>query len=205
MRVIIMAKYVCFLLMLMATYAIAATKTYTIEGKLKVSITPDVVVSVRGPDGRQYTGLPRGDGVFKVRGLASGDGYILEVRATKYVFDTVKIDISSQEDKLRAMKLTNITEVRINYPLELSPLGTITPFKPRQPYDFTSILRNPMILMVGFTMLMTFALPKIMANLDPEAIKEMQATAGDQGEPAKTLQLLPEWKVPAIPQQIKAK
>jgi hypothetical protein len=35
----------------------------------------------------------------------------------------------------------------------------------RQPYDWTGMLRNPMVLIMGFMLLMSFVMPKMMANM----------------------------------------
>ena len=36
-----------------------------------------------------------------------------------------------------------------------------------------SIFANPMMLMMGFSLIMIFALPRMMSNMDPEILKEI--------------------------------
>lgn len=41
------------------------------------------------------------------------------------------------------------------------------------------LLMSPYVLMMGFTGLMVYGVPKLMENMDPEALKEMQKSQKD--------------------------
>eukprot|EP01112_Ceratiomyxa_fruticulosa_P014300 TRINITY_DN4085_c0_g2_i1.p1 TRINITY_DN4085_c0_g2~~TRINITY_DN4085_c0_g2_i1.p1 ORF type:complete len:194 (+),score=26.54 TRINITY_DN4085_c0_g2_i1:128-709(+) len=144
-------------------------------------------------DGDVYSTLALEDGRFKFKNIPSGETYLLQVHAIPYHFDPVLIEIS-KKSVITANILSNDTETYTTHPLLLNAVYKSNYFQPRLPYDFTSLFRNPMVLMIGVTMLMTFAMPKLMANMDPETIKEMQG----ESQPPKTLQPLPDWKLPAL-------
>ena len=49
--------------------------------------------------------------------------------------------------------------------LQLKPVDKARYFQARVPFNFASYLQNPMMLMVGLTMLLSFVMPKLMANM----------------------------------------
>merc|ERR1711988_745952 len=64
-------------------------------------------------------------------------------------------------------------------PMPLEPLVVKpTHFEVRPPFQWTSMLMNPMFLMMGVSVLLMVAMPKMMANMDPEQLKEMQEMQG---------------------------
>merc|ERR1712032_89062 len=60
-------------------------------------------------------------------------------------------------------------------PLPLEPLvANLNFFEKREGFKISSILMNPMALMMGVTLVIMLVMPKMMANMDPEQLKEMQ-------------------------------
>ena len=49
-------------------------------------------------------------------------------------------------------------------PLALRPVKADY-FAKRVPYDWTAMLKNPMVIIMGITLLMGWAMPKMMANM----------------------------------------
>jgi len=43
------------------------------------------------------------------------------------------------------------------------------------------MLMNPMVIMMGVTVLIMFVFPKMMANMDPDQLKEMQQMQSSMG------------------------
>merc|ERR1711998_474216 len=87
----------------------------------------------------------------------------------------VRVDVSATNGKARA-QLTHIRQ-----PLE--PLvAKPTFFEKREGFQWSAMLMNPMVLMMGFTLLIMVVFPKMMANMDPEQLKEMQSMQGSWGE-----------------------
>merc|ERR1711935_1214457 len=69
-------------------------------------------------------------------------------------------------------------------------------FEVRPPFQWTSMLMNPMVMMMGVTLLIMFAMPKMMANMDPEQLEEMKAIQGSMGG---------SWKDMLDPEKLKEK
>ena len=58
-------------------------------------------------------------------------------------------------------------------------------FQPKQQFSIIKYaMANPMMLMMGVMMIVVVGMPKLLAGLDPEELKKMQAEAG--GEPLET-------------------
>ena len=100
--------------------------------------------------------------------------YLLEVLGTNSVWPTVRPDVSAKASgKMRAL-LTH-SRLPLPFPLPLEPLMSKPVFfEKREGFQWSSILMNPMAIMMGVTLLIMFAFPKMMANMDPEQLKEMQ-------------------------------
>mmetsp|Transcript_37525 Transcript_37525/g.65937 ORF Transcript_37525/g.65937 Transcript_37525/m.65937 type:complete len:102 (-) Transcript_37525:24-329(-) len=58
-----------------------------------------------------------------------------------------------------------------------SPCATVF-FEKREGFQWSSLLMNPMAIMMGVTLLIMVVFPKMMANMDPEQLKEMQQMQG---------------------------
>ena len=79
----------------------------------------------------------------------------------------VRVDVSAKSaGKIRAI-LTHTKEA-IALPITLEPI-LVKPkwFEVRPPFQWTSMLMNPMVMMMGVTLLLMVAMPKMMANMDP--------------------------------------
>merc|ERR1712032_1502707 len=64
-------------------------------------------------------------------------------------------------------------------PLPLEPLvANLNFFEKREGFKISAILMNPMALMMGVTLIIMLVMPKMMANMDPEQLKEMQQMQG---------------------------
>lgn len=104
--------------------------------------------------------------------------YLLEVHDTQSVWPTVRLDVSAKSaGKARAL-LTHSRQP-LPFPLPLEPLvAKPTFFERREGFQWRGMLMNPMVLMMGVTLLIMVAFPKMMANMDPEQLKEMQQMQG---------------------------
>ena len=60
------------------------------------------------------------------------------------------------------------------YPLRIQPNGQRGYFEQRPQVGLGYILRNPMMLMMLFSVGMMYLMPKMMENMDPEELKKMQ-------------------------------
>merc|ERR1712196_742545 len=100
---------------------------------------------------------------------------LLEVHDVHNLWPMVRVDVSAKSaGKVRAMLTHNKNALPLPMPLE--PLVVKpTHFEVRPPFQWTSMLMNPMFLMMGVSVLLMVAMPMMMANMDPEQLKEMQA------------------------------
>ena len=102
--------------------------------------------------------------------------YLLEVLDTQSVWPTVRLEVSAT-GKARAL-LTHSRQP-LPFPLPLEPLvAKPTFFEKREGFQWSAMLMNPMVLMMGVTLLIMVVFPKMMANMDPEQLKEMQEMQG---------------------------
>jgi len=151
---------------------------FTIEGI--VSIQRDLVIRPNWQadtriiiDYGRYIGLIRGDGSFVVDGVPSGS-YILEVNCIGYVFESVRVDITSK-GKIRARRLNLLQPnavMTIPYPLHLQSRKPAKYFRVREEWRMTEVLMNPMVIMLLVAFFLMVVTPKLTAQ-DPQMQKEL--------------------------------
>ena len=124
-------------------------------------------------NGGAYSAIPRHDGSFKLHAVAPG-AYLLEVLDTQSQWPTVRLEVSSTSPpKARAM--LSHSRQPLPFPLLLEPLvAKPTFFEKREGFQWSSMLMNPMVIMSLVSAGLMFGMPKMMANMDPEQLKEMQ-------------------------------
>jgi len=147
----------------------------TVEGRLMTELPLDAVRVVL--NGGMYMAMPRQDGTFKLHHVAPGQ-YLLEVLDTQSVWPTVRLDVSAAASgKARALLMH--TRQPLPFPLPLEPLvAKPVFFEKREGFNWSQMLMNPMVLMMGVTVLIMFVMPKMMQNMDPDQLKEMQSMQG---------------------------
>ncbi|KAF7722516.1 hypothetical protein EC973_003078 [Apophysomyces ossiformis] len=115
----------------------------------------------------------------------------MEVQSIDYIFPQLRVDV--QEETVRAaytglgLGWDHVGSV-VNYPVEWRAKAEAEYFMERQGFNVMGLFKNPMFLMIGFSAVMMFVLPKMMANLDPEAMNEFTQS---QKDAQKTLSELP--------------
>ena len=95
----------------------------------------------------------------------------LEVNAIGLAFPQLRVKVKNNGE-VRA-KLVEETSGgrgdRFPYPFVLEPRGTVQYFDQHEQISISGmIFRNPMVLMMLFMGLMSYAMPKMMENMDPE-------------------------------------
>ncbi|KAJ1921593.1 hypothetical protein H4219_000631 [Mycoemilia scoparia] len=128
-------------------------------------------------NGGEYVGYIRTDGSFAIHNVPAGES-LLEVVSPNFEFPKIRLDITSKDGKaIVAPRFTqqghewtpNVPTV--DYPLVLSALGKYEFIIPREGFNVIGMLMNPYMMMVGFSLIMIFVLPKLQANMDPEALE----------------------------------
>merc|ERR1711976_162625 len=112
--------------------------------------------------------------------------YSVELVSTQVTFPRFKVSINAEgEAKAVEYSYPGAAHVSTKYPLRVKPVTVPQYFEPRPRVNFIGmILKNPMILMMLFSMGIMF-LPKMLGKMDPEAMKqyeEMQQQMGNQGD-----------------------
>jgi hypothetical protein len=71
-------------------------------------------------------------------------------------------------------------------PLELHVVEKILYFPRRRPLEFLSLFKSPVFIVMGFTLLMTMCMPRLLRSLDPEIMKELQGLRRERATPASS-------------------
>lgn len=127
----------------------------------------------------------RFDGSFSIYEVPEGV-HILDVDAPGYSFEQVRLEVLKHGKngvKVKAMSQVEATRNRVfPYPLKLDPKGRQNYFEPREKFDITVYLKNPMVVMgIGVT-LMAFVMPKMIENMDPEDLKKFKEEYKDKSD-----------------------
>ncbi|KAG9299620.1 hypothetical protein G9A89_020791 [Geosiphon pyriformis] len=184
-----------FLLAIFNISVAIGTNTFKIEGHLitnpilqdlsDVEINTKIVLYGR----KIYSALARKDGKFTFEDVPSGS-YLLEVLSRKYIYPKLRVDVSEIEITpfvtMPGFEWGTLGPA-VPYPLELTPRATADYFVIREGFSIASIFANPLLIMMGVSVLMLFVMPKMMANIDPEELEQMQ-----KSQPTNPLEQLPD-------------
>jgi len=116
-------------------------------------------------------------GNFKIQVTSSGI-YKVEVANPYFFFEPVVVEISEEEfapgkdTKAFLYSLKGGKDFRLMYPLVLDPTSRLQYFEPVPQFDPLSYLKNPFVLMIGVTLLLS----QMSKNVDPEDMKKAQAS-----------------------------
>ncbi|KAJ1963287.1 hypothetical protein GGI12_002138 [Dipsacomyces acuminosporus] len=186
MRVIGRSLLVVQSLLLLVVAALASEKTYRVRGAIvQNEVLRDVSeLATRGQvvmNGGEHKGFIRKDGSFAVDNVKLGDS-LLEIASADYVFPKIHVRIALKEDG-RASIAARYIQIGsewsedspvLAYPLRITANEKHDFFTPREGFNIIAMFSNPYMMMVGASLVVVFILPKLQANLDPEAMKELQ-------------------------------
>ena len=108
----------------------------------------------------EYNGLVDNLGNFKVSVPTTGT-YKVEIFNPSFYFEPVVVEISEEEfapgkdTKAFLFSLTKGKDFRLMYPLVLDPSSKIQYFEPVPQFDPISYLKNPFVIMIGVTFLLS--------------------------------------------------
>ena len=170
------------LLFACAVALLAGTSTAdaaSISGKIVVPGEPRPPMMRISLNGGEHWAYSRFDGSFVVDDVAPGT-YNLDVLSSKFAFSRFKVNVRGGAARVQALEYAypGAQKVPVAHPLTIQPHGRLTYFVARQTYGLAQVLKNPMILMMGFTMLMVFVMPRMMKGMDPEEMEKMQEQMG---------------------------
>ncbi|KAI9034002.1 hypothetical protein CLU79DRAFT_726597 [Phycomyces nitens] len=184
--------YIAWLASLLFTIAQAAKVKGVIKtnGILKdtTQLSPSTRVTLNG---EAHSTWIKKNGEFEFLDIAPGS-YLLEVRSIDYIFPKLRVDVDGEGDVSGAYTGSGIswaaTGLPVDHPFELKAKLEAEYFIKKQGFNILGMFKNPMFLMLGFSAVIMFIMPKMMKNLDPEAMKEIGAS---QSEAQKMLTEMP--------------
>jgi hypothetical protein len=183
-------KFLSFLLglLLMAGTAIADSPLGTIEGRLqfpdKTAFNITTKVTLNHGERSTYS---RADGSFSVYNVEPGI-HVLDVQSVTHHFSQIKIQLLEEDmgsPKCLEYFYPGATKQPAAYPLALNAIATYDYFEKRQGFSIFSMLKNPMVLMMGFSAVLMFIMPKMMEGLEPEDKERMKQQMEMQKDPTK--------------------
>lgn len=123
---------------------------HKIEGKVQVvSKEPEEWVKVTRVclNGGEWCGFLKISGEFVIHNVPHGT-YLVEVYSPNFVFEPVRVDISSKTGKIRARKVNLLKPTavsHITYPLKFKAESQAHFFEKRESWNLLSTLKNPMV------------------------------------------------------------
>jgi len=168
------------LLLLLCLVSLSFGELYSIEGRIVLnnvllnygSLKAGTKVIVNGGI---HVGFVKETGDFIVNGLEPGL-YQVEVVSVDFIFERFLVEISNRGIGQHKVHVVNPRgEIAADtYPLRIHALAKAEYFTAREGYNLTGMLANPMFIMMAFTLGLGYLLPKMMANIDPETMKEIK-------------------------------
>ncbi|KAG0375656.1 hypothetical protein BGX24_008827 [Mortierella sp. AD032] len=147
----------------------------TFRGRVTRGVSMKTKVLLGG--GRYQTPIAR-DGTFEFPDVAVGT-YILEVQSPHLVYSRVRVVVTHSE--VVAMRVSigdhfsNHPHV-LPMPLTLRPRPRPIHYIPPEGQKVVGWFGNPMILMASFSLMMLLIMPRIMANLDADALDALRSS-----------------------------
>jgi hypothetical protein len=137
------------------------------------------------------------DGTFTLRGVAPG-AYSVEVHAAEFAVDPERLEVRSDSAKIVRSKLWDERRGMLVVPLGDAPAKY---FAERPVFNPLAFLKNPMVIMMGFSVVMMFVMPKLTANMAPEdraqLLGDNKITTAD-GRTVDRDDLIPPWNPPSV-------
>ena len=126
-------------------------KLYSIEGSAEVSDNKDPKAWLMDAkvlvDGGRYIGHLKASGDFKIHNIPPGS-YLVELAHPNYIFDGVRVDISSKSGKIRARRQNPMKPGSVNslpYPVRFVTQKQAKFFEKREAWNIMDIAKNPMV------------------------------------------------------------
>ena len=174
--------------------------TMTLRGRLEYpDKTPFTNTTKITLNDNEYTTYSRADGTFVIYHVLPGI-HQLDVHSPTHHFGQIKCQLleetmmttDNDDDVIEPPKCLEYAypgamKQSTKYPLVLTAYATYVYFEPRQGFSIWALVKNPMVLMMLFSVFMMFVMPKMMENLDPEEKAKMKQQMQNQQDPTKML------------------
>lgn len=121
-----------------------------VEGNVQVagSVSDDWMTATKVClDGGEYCGFLKPSGDFVIHNVPPGS-YLVQVYSPNYVFEPIRVDISSKNGKIRAREVNVLKSTAVShkkYPLQFRTEEQASFFEKRESWSLLSTLKNPMV------------------------------------------------------------
>ncbi|KAL3417665.1 hypothetical protein PVAG01_10675 [Phlyctema vagabunda] len=135
----------------------------------------------------EHTALLRSDHTFAFHNVSAGS-YLLDVHSSSHLFAPLRVDVTEGDGDLVEVwgtfrgnewenkgEVVGVRGVAGYKTFEVRVLAEKNYYLERTGFSPLSILKNPMILIAGFSMILVFGMPYLMENMDPELKEEFEA------------------------------
>jgi len=158
-------------------------EVYDVEGSIRLP-SPTLLRSLHQTrvqlNSGDYSADVRNNGQFIIHSVPAGS-YILELVSIDYVFPLYKVDISVKVKNKISVSLhtpnsalnPGLPFTKTSYPLQISPISSANYFQLREGFSLSSLLKQPMALMMVFTLVMVVLMPRMMGNMNEKEKEEM--------------------------------
>ena len=174
-------------------HSLAEVPTTNLEGVLKFSDMSTYNLTARITlNHDEYTTFSRSDGSFTIYNVKPGIHQI-DIYSANFHFSQVKVQLledSMDTPKCLEYAYPGAQKNAIPYPLVLTAHAAYDFFEQRKGFSVFVIFKNPMFLMMAFSVGMMFLMPKMMENLEPEEKERMKQQMEMQKDPTKMLSQL---------------
>jgi len=160
----------------LATTSSSSSDWNTVLGKVKIPQNPrppTMQVVLNDGSSLELQTMTRVDGSFALDNVPAGI-YTLQVVSTMYHFGKYKLEVNGA-GRIRAVLYPYVGADRVSakHPLRIAPQAQRGYFEARPVVGLGYFLKNPMMLMMLFSVGMMYLMPKMMPT-DPEELKKMQ-------------------------------
>ncbi|KAI8333493.1 hypothetical protein EDC96DRAFT_470063 [Choanephora cucurbitarum] len=180
-----------FLSLLITSLLLAITNALKLQGRIVPNAIIEDIAKIDSSttrvvlNGAQYTAHIDAKGEFSFPNVRPGS-YLLEVQSIQHVYPKLRVDIG-EDDEVRASYTGigidwNQRGYSVPHPFDLQAKAESEYFMQRQGFNLMGMFKNPMFLMLGFSAIMMFFMPKLMAavqDMDPEAANEISQSQAD--------------------------
>jgi len=142
----------------------------------------------------EYTTYSRSDdGTFVLYNVPPGIHQI-DVHNPDYHFASVKVQLKEDDmDSPKCLEYAYPGAAKTpipSSPITLYALARLEYFEKRQGFSIFSLFKNPMVMMMGVSVVMMLLTPKMMEGMEPEEKEKMKKQMEMQKDPAKMLSQL---------------
>jgi hypothetical protein len=184
----LLMRLACSLGFLLAVVS-ASVEDGTIVGRLQFpDSTHTFNQTTRITLNNDYTTYSRSDGGFTFYNVPSGI-HVVDVQSTVYHFSQIKCQLlEGEQPKCLEYAYPGATkQPTTTWPVVLTAHATFDYFEKRAGFSIFGILKNPMVIMMVFSVGMMTLMPKMMENMEPEEKERVRQQMEMQKDPTKML------------------